>query len=85
MGDFNINGKKIHFFVLEDSVCFLNHILSNTGIDFVNNFQLIKYYSEKVLLPSFRPSQNFNFLGKGRFIASFCSCVSTKVKGFQMV
>ena len=54
MGAFNLTGKK-SFFIFDDSVCFyLNHILSNTGIDFVNKFQLIKQYYETALLPNFR-------------------------------
>ena len=61
---FSVTGKK-PFFVFDDSVCFyLNQILSNTRIDFVNNFQLIKYYSEMVLFPNFRSFQDFNFWGK---------------------
>ena len=47
MGSFSVTGKK-YFFVFDDSVCFYyNHILTNTGIDFVNNFQLIKSYFER--------------------------------------
>ena len=62
---FNVTGKK-PFFVFDDSVCFLlTRILSidfvNNFIDFVNNFQLIKYYSETVILPNFLSVQNFNF------------------------
>ena len=64
-GAFNVTGKK-PFFVFDYSVCFLlNCILSidfvNNFIDFVNNFQLIKYYSETVILPNFLSVQNFNF------------------------
>ena len=64
-GAFNVTGKK-PFFVFDDSICFLlNRILSidfvNNFIDFVNNFQLIKYYSETVILPNFLSVQNFNF------------------------
>ena len=63
-GAFSVTGK-IPFFVFDYSVCFsLNHTLSNTGIDFVNNFQLIKYYTETVILPNFPSFQNFNFWGK---------------------
>ena len=67
-GAFNVTGKK-PFFVFDYSVCFLlNCILSidfvNNFIDFVNNFQLIKYYSETVILPNFLLFQNFNFWGK---------------------
>ena len=47
---FNVTGKKPVLF-FGDSVCFLlNRFLGidflNNDIDFVNNFQLIKYYSE---------------------------------------
>ena len=64
-GAFNVTGKK-PFFVFDYSVCFLlNCILSidfvNNFIDFVNNFQLKKYYSETVILPNFLSVQNFNF------------------------
>ena len=67
-GVFSVTGKK-SFFVFDDSVCFLlTRILSidfvNNFIDFVNNFQLIKYYSETVILPNFLSFQNFNFWGK---------------------
>ena len=49
-GAFNVTGKKT-FFVFDDSVCFLlSRVLS---IDFVNNYQLIKYSSETVSLPNF--------------------------------
>ena len=56
-GAFNVTGKK-PVFVFDDSVCFLlNRILSinflNNAIDFVNNFQLMKYYPETVILPNF--------------------------------
>ena len=56
-GPFNVTGKK-PVFVFDESVCFLlNRILSidflNNGIDFVNNFQLIKYYTGTVILPDF--------------------------------
>ena len=47
---FNVTGKKT-FFVFDDSVCFLlSRVLS---IDFVNNYQLIKYSFETVSLPNF--------------------------------
>ena len=64
-GAFNITGKK-SFLVFDDFGCFLlNRVLSidfvNNFIDFVNNFQLIKYYSETVILPNFLSVQNFNF------------------------
>ena len=66
MGAFNVTGKR-SVFDFDDSICFyLVHILSNTDIDFVNNFQLIKDYSEMVLSPNFCSFQNFNFLGKWR-------------------
>ena len=69
-GSFNVSGKK-PFFVFDDAVCFLlNRILSidfvNNGTDFVNNFQLIKYYPETVILPNFLSFLNFNFWGKRR-------------------
>ena len=62
---FNVTGKK-PFFVFDDSVCFLlTRILSidfvNNFIDFVNNLQLIKYYSETEILPNFLSFQNFIF------------------------
>ena len=65
---FNVTGKK-PFFVFDDSVCFLlTRILSidfvNNFIDFVNNFQLIKYFSETVILLNFLSFQNFNFWDK---------------------
>ena len=60
-GALNVTGKK-PFFVFGDSVCFvLTRILS---IDFMNNFQLIKYYSETVILANFPSFENFNFSGK---------------------
>ena len=64
-GAFNITGKK-SFLVFDDFGCFLlNRVLSidfvNNFIDFVNNFQLIKYYSETVILTNFLTFQNFNF------------------------
>ena len=67
-GAFNVTEKK-PVFVFDDSVCFLlNRILSidfvNNFIDFVNNFELIKYYSKTVILPNFLSFQNFNFWGK---------------------
>ena len=67
-GAFNVTEKK-PVFVFDDSVCFLlNRILSidfvNNFIDFVNNFELIKYYSKMVILPNFLSFQNFNFWGK---------------------
>ena len=63
---FNIIGKE-PFFVCDDSVCFLlNRILTNTDIDFVNNYQLRKYCSETVLLPNFWSFRNSNFGGKWR-------------------
>ena len=74
-GAFNVTGKK-PFFVFDDFVCFLlTRILSidfvNNFIDFVNNFQLIKYCSETLLLPNFLSFQNFIFWGKWcSFIAS---------------
>ena len=79
-------------FVFDYSVCFLlNRILSidflNNGIDFVNNFQLIKYYCETVILPNFL----FRILIFGvsdvlsMFIVTFCFFLSTKVQGFQTV
>ena len=54
---FNVTRKK-PVFVFDDSACFLlNRILSidflNNRIGFVNNFELIKYYSETVILPNF--------------------------------
>ena len=56
-GAFNVTRKK-PVFVFDDSVCFLlNRILSidflNNSIGFVNNFELIKYYSETVILANF--------------------------------
>ena len=66
MGSFSVTGKR-SFFVFDDSVCFYqNHMLSNTGIDFMNNFQLVKYSFETVLFPNFRSFQNFSFWGKWR-------------------
>ena len=67
-GAFNVTAKK-PFFVFDDSICFvLTRILSigfvNNFIDFANDFQLIKYYSERVILPNFLSFQNFNFWGK---------------------
>ena len=60
MWTFNVTGKSFFFlFPLIPS-------LSNTGIDFMNNFQFIKYYPETVLLPNFCFFQNFNFCGKRR-------------------
>ena len=66
-GPFNVTGKK-PFFVFDDSVCFLLSCILSIDfvinfIDFVNNFQLIKYYSETVILPNFISFQNFNFWG----------------------
>ena len=62
-GAFDVTGKKPFLFLT-----IINRILSidfvNNGIDFVSNFQLIKYYSETVILPNFVPFQNFNFWGK---------------------
>ena len=56
-GAFNVTGKK-PFFVFDDSVCFLLNLILridfvNNFVDFVNNFQLIKSYSETVILPKF--------------------------------
>ena len=67
---FNVTGKNT-FFVFDDAVYFLlTRILSidfvNNFIDFVNNFQLIKYCSETLLLPNFLSFQNFIFWGKWR-------------------
>ena len=69
-GAFNVTGKK-PFFVFDDFVCFvltrtLRIDFVNNFIDFVNNFQLIKYYSEKVILPNFLSFQNIHFWGKWR-------------------
>ena len=66
-GAFNVTGKK-PFFVFDDFVSFvLTRILSidfvNNFIDFVNNFQLIKYYSATAILPNFLPFQNFLIFG----------------------
>ena len=60
---FGVTGKKPSLFLTIPSVFLLNRILSNTGIDFANNFQLIKYYSETALLRNFGYCQNFNFGG----------------------
>ena len=54
IGAFNITGKKSSFLFLTTVCFYLNHILSNTSINFVNNFQLIKYCSETILLPNIR-------------------------------
>ena len=67
-GPFNVTGKK-PFFVFDDSVFFLLSCILSIDfvinfIDFVNNFQLIKYYSETVIVPNFLSFQNFNFWGK---------------------
>ena len=67
-GAFNVTGKK-PFFVFDDFVSFvLTRILIidfvNSFIDFVSNFQLIKYYSATVILSNFLSFQNFNFWGK---------------------
>ena len=43
---------------------FIKSYLSNTGIDSMNNFQLIKCYSETVKFTNFLSFQDFNFWGK---------------------
>ena len=79
-GAFNVTGKK-SFFVFDDFVCFLlTRILSidfvNNYIDFVNNFQLIKYGN----FAKFSFISEFYLLGWRSLNALFfCFCLSAKV------